>query len=140
MFIPVRNYECVIDTRSSQTIAVKKILYGKQETVIMGKCIAALTKVGHIQQITNGSWLFKALFAPKPHQEHIQNINDFVWHFCVNYIPLNGVTHVVVYPILQCDTVVFVEFSMGWFTWMFDVPMGNHQLAGALASQEKFAF
>ncbi len=86
VFVLVKKYKCVIDTRSSGPIAVKKILYGKQETVIMRKCIAALAKVGHIQQITEGSWLFKALLAPKPHQEHIQNIDDFVWHFCVNYI------------------------------------------------------
>ncbi len=82
----------MIDTGSARPIAVKKILYGKQETVIMQQYIAALPKVGHIWQITDGSWLFKALFAPKPHQEHIQNINDFVWCFCINYIPLNGVT------------------------------------------------
>jgi hypothetical protein len=32
VFIPVKNYECVIDTGSSQPIAVKKILYGERET------------------------------------------------------------------------------------------------------------
>ncbi len=115
VFIPVKNYECVIDTESSRPIAVKKILYGKQEMVIMLRCIATLAKVGHIRQIMDGSWLFKALLAPKPHQEHIQNINDFVWCFCVNYIPLNGATCVIAYPIPQCDTVVFVKFSMGKF-------------------------
>jgi hypothetical protein len=87
VFVPVKSYECVIDTGSAQPIAVKKILYGKQETVIMQSCNLALAKVGHIQQITDGSWLFKALLAPKPHQEHVRNINDFVWRFCVNYIP-----------------------------------------------------
>jgi hypothetical protein len=35
---------------------------------------------------------------------------------------------------------VFVELSMGKFIWMFDAPMGYHQLAVALASQEKLAF
>jgi hypothetical protein len=64
VFVPVKNYECVINTRSSQPIAVKKILYSKRETVIMRKCIAVLTKVGHIRQIMDGSWLFKALLAP----------------------------------------------------------------------------
>ncbi len=48
IFVPVKHCECVIDTRNSRPIAVKKILYGKQETVIMCKCIAALAKVGHI--------------------------------------------------------------------------------------------
>jgi hypothetical protein len=70
IFVPVKHYECVIDTGNSWPIAVKKILYGKQETVIMRKCIAVLAKVGHIKQIMDGGWLFKALLAAKPHQEH----------------------------------------------------------------------
>jgi hypothetical protein len=140
VFVLVKNYECVIDTGSARPIAVKKILYGKRELVIMRKCIAALAKVGHIQQITDGSWLFKALLVPKPHQEHVKNIDDFVWPFCVNYIPLNGDTCVVAYPIPCCDTAVFTEFCMGRYIWMFDAPMGYHQLAVALASQEKLAF
>jgi len=137
VFVPVKNYECVIDTGSARPIAVKKINYGEMETKIMRKCIAALAKVGHIHQITDGSWLFKAVLAPKPHQEHVANIDDFVWRFCVNYTPLNGVTRVIAYPIPRCDTAVFVEFSMGKYIWMFDAPMGYHQLAVAKSSQEK---
>ncbi len=140
MFVPVKNYECIIDTGSAQPIAVKNILYDKLETKFMCKCIAALAKVGHIRQITDGSWLFKALLAPKPHQEHVENTEDFIWRFCVNYIPLNGVTRVIAYPIPRCDTAIFVEFSMGRFIWMFDAPMGYHQLTVALWSQEKLVF
>jgi hypothetical protein len=58
----------------------------------MQLCIAALAKAGHIEQITDGQWLFKALLEPKPHQETVYNIDDFVWCFCFNYIPLKGVT------------------------------------------------
>jgi hypothetical protein len=72
----------------------------------MRKCIAALEKVGHIRQIHDGQWLFKRLLAPKPHQEHVYNIDDFVWRFCVNYIPLNQVTRVIAYPIPCCDTAI----------------------------------
>jgi hypothetical protein len=103
-------------------------------------CISALAKVGHIRQITYGSWLFKALLAPKPHQEHVRNIDNFVWCFCVNYIPLNGITCMIAYPISHCDLVVFNKFGQGGWMWMFDAPMGYHQLAVALASQEKLAF
>jgi hypothetical protein len=79
--------------------------------------------------------------TPPRAQELIKNIDDFVWRFCVNYIPsLNGVTCVVVYPNPQCDLEVFTKFSMGHFVWMFDAPMGYHQLAIALMSQEKLAF
>ena len=45
---PVKYYECVIDTGSAWPIAIKKIQYGENETVIMRKCIAALAKVARI--------------------------------------------------------------------------------------------
>jgi hypothetical protein len=35
IFIPVKHYECVIDTGNAQPISVKKILYGEHETIIM---------------------------------------------------------------------------------------------------------
>jgi hypothetical protein len=119
VFVPVKNYECVIDTGAAHPIAVKKILYGERETVIMRRCISALAKVGHIRQITDGRWLFKALLAAKPHQEHVRNIEDFVWRFCVNYIPLNGVTRIIAYPIPGCDSAVFNEFGRG--EWLLEL-------------------
>jgi len=79
----------------------------ERETVIMRRCISALAKVGHIRQITDGRWLFKALLAAK--------------------LPC-------------CNSAVFNEFGHGEWWWMFDAPMGNHQLAVALASHEKLAF
>jgi hypothetical protein len=91
-FVSVWHYQCIIDTGSAASIAIKTIQYGPQEIPIMRKSIAALAKMGQIRQIHDGQQLFKALFAPKPHQEHVHNIKDFVWRFCVNYIPLNQVT------------------------------------------------
>ena len=140
VFVPVKNYECVIDTGDARPIAVKKIHYGHLETPIMRQCIAALEKVGHIRQIHDGSWLFKALLAPKPHQEHIYNIADFVWRFCVNYIPLNMVTRLLAYPIPRCDTAVMTSSGTCEWYWLMDAPMGFHQLAVAASSQEKLAF
>jgi hypothetical protein len=106
----------------------------------MRKCIAALAKVAHIRQIMDGGWLFKALLAAKPHQEHVRCIDDFVWRFCVNYIPLNSVTRLITYPIPRFNSAVHNKFGQGKWRWMFDAPMGYHQLAVALASQEKLAF
>jgi hypothetical protein len=71
VYVPVKNCECVIDTGDSPPIAIKKIHYGPQKIPIMHECIAALEKVGHIQQVFDGRWLFKALLAAKPHQEHV---------------------------------------------------------------------
>jgi hypothetical protein len=106
----------------------------------MRNCIAALKKVGHIQQITDGSWLFKALLAAKPHQEHVRSIDELVWQFCVNYIPLNAITCLIAYPIPRCNSAVNNEFGQGKWRWMFDAPMGYHQLAVVLPIQEKLAF
>jgi hypothetical protein len=47
VFVPVKNYECVIDTGSARPIVVKNILYGKLEIKYMRKCIEALAKVGY---------------------------------------------------------------------------------------------
>jgi hypothetical protein len=73
-FVPVMNYKCVIDTGNAHPIVVKKIMYGPKEIPIMRKAVAALKKVGHICQ----QWLFKAVLAPKPHQEHVRHIENLV--------------------------------------------------------------
>jgi hypothetical protein len=138
VWIPVRNYECVIDTGNAHPITVKKIQYGPKELPIMQKAITTLGKVGHIRQMHDGHWLFKAVLAPKPHQERICDINDFVWRFCI--VPLNSVTPIIAYPIPRYDSAVFIEFGHGNWLWLFDAPSGYHQLAVALASQEKQAF
>jgi hypothetical protein len=102
--------------------------------------ITALEKVGHIQQIHNGRWLFKALLAPKPHQEHVHDIDKFVWRFYVNYILQNSVTRMIAYPIPRCDSAINEDFGQGSIVWLWDALMGYHQLAVAKASQEKLAF
>ncbi len=140
VFVLVKNYECVIDTGDSPPIAVKKILYEPKETLIMCKAIAALEKVGQICLITDGCWLFKALLDPKPHQEHVWHMDNFVWCFCVNYILLNSITQIIAYPIRRCDSAINEEFGLGILYWLFDAPMEYHQLTFALASQEKLAF
>jgi hypothetical protein len=66
VFVPVKNYECVINTGTACPIAIKKILYGERETVIMQCCISALAKVGHIWQIMDGRWLFKRCLQQNP--------------------------------------------------------------------------
>ncbi len=106
----------------------------------MCNCIAALKKVGRIQQITDGSWLFMALLAAKSHQEHVRSIDEFVWRFCVNYIPLNAITCLIAYPIPRCNSAIHNKFGQGKWCWMFNAPMGYHQLAVLLASQEMLAF
>ena len=138
--VPVKDYECTIDTGSAAPVHAGKINYGPRETIIMRRCIASLEKLNHIVQIHDGRWLSKALLAPKPHQEGVCNIDDFVWRFCVNYIRLNSVTRVIAYPIPRCDSAVNISFAEGQFFWLLDAPSGYHQLRVAEDSMAKLAF
>ena len=106
----------------------------------MRNAVAALEKVEHIRQMHDGRWLFKCVLAAKTHQEHGRNIADFVWRFCVNYVPLNSVTCIIAYLIPRCNYAVSVELGNGQFLWLFDAPSGYHQLAIKKESQEKLAF
>ncbi len=130
----------MIGTGTAKPIAIEKINYGPKESVIMRKSIAALTKVGEICQIHDGAWLFKALLAPKPHQEHICNIEDFIWRFCFSYILLNMVTCMIAYPIPCCESAVMHAFGRAILYWLFNAIMGYHQMAVSTNSQEKLAF
>jgi hypothetical protein len=139
-FVPVKDYSFIIDTGNARPIMVKKIHYGPREIPIMCKCIASLEKLGHIRQIHEGKWQFKAVLAPKPHQEDITDIGDFVWRFCVNFIPLNQITWVIAYPIPRCNSAVHLAFGMAFWYWMWDAPQGYHQICVAKSSQVKLAF
>ena len=121
----MKDNEYIIDTGTAQPISVSKINYGPCESLIMEKCISALSKLDQIKQIHCGLWMFKALLAPKPHQEHIVDINDFVWQFCVNYMPLNAVTRVIAYPIPHCDNALKISLGNGLLWWLFHQRLSN---------------
>ncbi|KAL3786998.1 hypothetical protein HJC23_005509 [Cyclotella cryptica] len=125
-FFPLRDYECVIDTGNARPICVKNINYGPRETPIMLKCISALKKINQISQTQKGQWLFKALLAPKPHQEHDTHIEDFVW--------------VIAFPIPRCDSAVFICFGDGSWFWLADAIHGYNQVRVEKSSREKLAF
>ena len=38
-----------------------------------------------------GPWGSSIVLAAKPYQEHIQNIDDFIWIICIYYRTLNGI-------------------------------------------------
>ena len=67
------------------------------------------------------------------------DIENFVWQFCVNYIPLNQVTHQIAYPIPRCNSTVENSFGGEWI-WLYDAPMGYHQITASKETREKLAF
>ena len=109
--IPVEDYTCFINTVTHPPIACRGITYGPHETPIIQKAIHKLLSLKQIHQVFDGKWLSKGLLPPKPHQEDIGDIENFVWRFCVNYTPLNSVTRIIAYPVPRCDEALGVSFG-----------------------------
>ena len=90
---PVLNYEFCIDTGSSKPVACRPPRYGVHESKIMLTQIKDLLDMGWVSHFPElCGWLSMIVLAPKPHQEHIDNIDDFIWRLCVSYRGLNSVT------------------------------------------------
>ena len=89
-----------------------------------------------------GPWGSLIVLAPKPHQEHVTDIKDFVWRMCVSYRKLNAVTLAFEYPIPRCDDAIddFGDgFSRLWFISL-DARQGYHQTRVRLTDRDKLAF
>ena len=130
----------VIDTGASPPVNAKKIHYGIQESPIMQKTIDVLLKSGLIIEDSESSWNSNIVLAPKPHQEHVAEINDYIWRFCDSYVALNLVTRVINYPIPRCDDAVMNEFGKARFFILLVAYSGYHQIRMASCSVDKTAF
>jgi hypothetical protein len=137
---PIHGYELVIDTGDHQPIAVKKPHYGLHEIPIMEKACQMLLNMGHIIRDVLSPWAARITLAPKPHQEHVEDIKDYIWRFCINYIMLNMITRPAQYPIPRCDDAVMYGFGQAAFFILLDAFSGYHQIRLSAASIEKTAF
>ena len=82
------------------------------------------------------------MLADKPHQEHIDDIKQFVWRMYVSYRGLNKVTKVYEYPILRCDMAINI-FQIGSSRICIitvDTKQGYHQVKVRDCDVEKLAF
>ena len=70
------------------------------------------------------------VLAQKPHQEHIQDINDFIWRMCVSYRQLTTVARPFQFPILQCDDAITILGYGAVLIWIIslNVRQGYHQV------------
>ena len=137
---PVHGYELVIDTGDHTPIRVKQPRYGMHETPIMKKAISELLRLKHIKLNVNSPWGFRITLAAKPHQEHVNDIQDFIWRFCINYILLNRITRPASYPIPRCDDAVMYGFGSATYFILFDAYSGYHQVRLSKESIEKTLF
>jgi hypothetical protein len=106
--------------------------------------------MGHIQSLLRNDWIEECggawgsliVLAPKPHQEHIDNISDFVWRMCASYRKLNSVTLPFACPIPRCDDAID-DFGDGvgrlWFVSL-DAYQGYHQIRVCFLDRDKLVF
>ena len=82
------------------------------------------------------------ILAPKPHQEKIDDINSFVWWFCVSYRKLNSLTPPFKMPIPSCTEAIEDLGPHGGRLYFItlDSRSGFHQIAVADNTMDKLVF
>ena len=101
----ILGYEFCIDTGDATPVCCKKPNYGANEAAIMMKHIKILLHNDWVEQC-EGGWGSICVLAPKPHQEGIDDIDQFVWRMCVSYRGLNKSTNPFEYPIGRWDSAI----------------------------------
>ena len=127
---------------SSTSTGCKKPQYGPHESKIIMENINTLLHNEWIEEC-KGPWGSMIVLAPKPHQEHVTNINDFVWRMCVSYRKLNSITRPFEYPIPRCDDAVDCLGTCIGNKILFislDAKQGYHQVKVRDSDKEKLAF
>jgi hypothetical protein len=137
----VLGFEFSIDTGGAQPVCCKKPRYGPHESAIILEQQAVLLANGWIRKCY-GPWGSLIVLAPKPHQEEVESIEDFIWRMCVSYRKLNQVTLPFEYPIPRCEDAIddFGDSAGKLFFISLDARSGYHQLAVRECDQDKLAF
>ena len=135
------GYEFAIDTGTCKPVCCRKPAYGPHEAKIIMEQIKNLQKNNWIRPCS-GAWGSMIVLAPKPHQEHIVDIHDFIWRMCVSYRRLNSVTKPFQFPIPRCDdSINILEQGLSTlFTVALDANSGYHQVKVKENDQDKLAF
>jgi hypothetical protein len=140
IFILTYAGSAFISTGNRKPTVARNIRYGIHETPIMQKAIKSLLLNDQIEINDDSSWLSRIVLAPKPHQEEVLQIFDFIWRFCISYIALNQVTKVISYYIPRCDDAVENGFGKARLFNMMDACSGFHQIKIERTSSKKTAF
>ena len=67
--------------------------------------IEALLQNEEIEEC-GGLWGSRIALAAKPHQEHITNVDNFIWRMYLSYYKLNNITKTFEFPISCCDDTI----------------------------------
>jgi hypothetical protein len=137
----ILGFEFIIDSGALAPVCCPKLQYGPHESKIILEHIQSMIHNDWIEEC-GGAWGSLIVLAPKPHQEHINELDDFIWHMCVSYCKLNSHSLPFAFPIPRCDDAID-DFGDGvgrlWFISL-DARQGYHQIRVRLADREKLAF
>ena len=78
----------LVGTGDHPPVCIKNNWYGVYESEIMQTHVNKLIKNKLMIADVKPLWGFRITLAPKPHQEEVKEIDDFVWRLCIDYIRL----------------------------------------------------
>jgi hypothetical protein len=87
----IRGFEFVIDTGDATPVCCRFPVYGLHESKIINQQLEVL-RSNFWSRRYGGPWGSMIVLAPKPHQENIDDIKDFIWRMCVSLRRLNRCT------------------------------------------------
>ena len=139
---PMLGYEFCIDTGTHTPVCCKKPSYGPTESKIIMDNIKILQTWNFVYHCIEGGWGSPIALAPKPHQEYVINIDDFIWRMCISYRALNRITNPFEYPIGRCDSAIEDIGDGSGFLWFIslDAVQGYNQISVRKRDQQKLAF
>ena len=104
----------------------------------------------HVRTLLGNDWIDRCegslgssiVLAAKPHQEHIKNIDNFIWIMCVSYRILNAIKKPFELPIPKCDDDITIIDTGSQFIWIIslDTWQGYEQVTIRKIDREKLAF
>ena len=103
-------YKFSVDTGNTKPVCCKNPQYGPYKSNITMEKVQALIRNVWIEKC-GGTWSSSIVLAAKPHQEHIKNIDYFIWRMCVSYRKINGITKIFRSPIPCCSDAIVTASS-----------------------------
>ena len=74
-----------------------------------------------ISKCFSSGWGSPVVLASKSHQEHINDVEEFIWRICISYRGLNIVTNLFEYPIGQFDDDIEDVGDRTQYIWFISV-------------------
>ena len=116
------GYEFAINPGTPPPVCCKVPRYGPHESSIIMNQIADLLENDWIKEC-KVPWWSQIVLVEKPHQEHIENIEDFDSSMCVSYYGLNKFTRPFVYQIPRCDKSISITEVGSYVIYIITIDM-----------------